>query len=108
MRRWPHASCAPPPSLRAAQPGRLAGLEARLGRAAGVALEARQARLNALGERLESLDPKRVLARGYAWLEDEAGQAVTSADGLAVGQSVRAVLADGEVSADITSVVVRG
>jgi exodeoxyribonuclease VII large subunit len=89
----------------AAQPARLDALAARLQRAVGVAHDSRHARLAALGARLEGLDPKRVLSRGYAWLEDAGGQAVTSAASLSAGQAVRAVLADGEVSAEVTQVV---
>lgn len=89
----------------AAQPARLGALAARLQRAVGVAHDSRHARLAALGARLEGLDPKRVLSRGYAWLEDAGGQAVTSAASLSAGQAVRAVLADGEVSAEVTQVV---
>jgi len=92
--------------LHAAQPARLDALAARLQRAATVAQETRSARLSTLSARLEGLDPKRVLSRGYAWLEDAAGHAVTSAASVRPGQSVRAVLADGEVSADITKVLV--
>jgi exodeoxyribonuclease VII large subunit len=47
--------------------------------------------------RLAALDPQRVLERGYAWLSDEAGQAITRAGQLSVGQSVAATLADGRV-----------
>ncbi len=57
-----------------------------------------------LGERLERsrqalalLDPKLVLQRGYAWLSDEQGHAITRAADTRPGQPVRAVLADGEV-----------
>ena len=41
------------------------------------------------------LDPQHVLARGYAWLQDEAGQPITSVARLQVGQNVEARLADG-------------
>jgi exodeoxyribonuclease VII large subunit len=37
------------------------------------------------------------LERGYAWLSDEQGQALTQAAQLRPGQSVRATLADGDV-----------
>jgi exodeoxyribonuclease VII large subunit len=47
--------------------------------------------------RLASVDPHRVLERGYAWLSDEAGQALTQAAQFQPGQAVRATLADGEV-----------
>lgn len=52
-------------------------------------------RLDSLGARLSALDPNRVLARGYAWLADGQGTPVQSIARLSVGQSLRAVLADG-------------
>ena len=54
-------------------------------------------RLERVGLRLASVDPKKVLLRGYAWLTDEAGQALMQAGQFHAGQSVRATLADGEV-----------
>ena len=56
-------------------------------------------RARGVGARLDALDPARVLARGYAWLTDPAGVAVTSTSGLSVGARLRAVLQDG--SADV-------
>lgn len=48
--------------------------------------------------RLQLLDPKLVLQRGYALLTDaESGHAITSAAQASAGQAVRAALADGEV-----------
>ncbi|TAH10666.1 MAG: exodeoxyribonuclease VII large subunit [Curvibacter sp.] len=47
--------------------------------------------------RLELLDPSLVLRRGYAWLSDTSGQAVTCAALLKPGQHLRATLADGAV-----------
>ena len=38
------------------------------------------------GLRLQAVDPHRVLRRGYAWLSDTEGHAITSAQGLLVGQ----------------------
>ncbi len=54
-------------------------------------------RLERVGLRLSSVDPKKVLLRGYAWLTDDAGQALTQTGQFQPGQSVRATLADGEV-----------
>ncbi len=51
--------------------------------------------LERLGLRLAALDPQRVLDRGYAWLSDEAGHALTRAGQLSAGQHVQATLADG-------------
>jgi exodeoxyribonuclease VII large subunit len=60
-------------------------------------------RLERVGLRLSSVDPKKVLLRGYAWLTDDAGQALTHTDQFQPGQSVRATLADGEVPLKVQS-----
>jgi len=46
---------------------------------------------------LQLLDPRRVLQRGYALLQDEQGRAVTRAQSIVVGQHLHATLMDGEV-----------
>jgi exodeoxyribonuclease VII large subunit len=46
---------------------------------------------------LSALNPRLVLQRGYAWLSDTEGHAVTQASATHPGQSLRASLADGEV-----------
>lgn len=61
-------------------------------------------RIDRLGDRLRGLDPDTVLKRGYAWLLDDDGRALTSAKQLSVGQSLRAVLTDGEAAARVTAV----
>ncbi|OGA97348.1 MAG: exodeoxyribonuclease VII large subunit [Burkholderiales bacterium RIFCSPHIGHO2_12_FULL_61_11] len=53
--------------------------------------------------RLELLDPKLVLQRGYAWLADLQGQPVTRVKATHVGQPLRATLADGEVDLTVTA-----
>ena len=57
----------------------------------------RAQRLERAALRLSSLDPHRVLERGYAWLSDDNGQALTHAAQFQPGQAVRATLADGDV-----------
>lgn len=59
-------------------------------------------RLQRAALRLELLDPKLVLQRGFAWLSDEKGVAVASAQQTHVGQSLRATLADGVVDLRVT------
>ena len=54
-------------------------------------------RLDRVDSRLRLLDPALVLQRGYAWLTDEDGHAVTSAESLAAGDRVVARLSDGTV-----------
>ncbi len=55
-------------------------------------------RLDLSKQRLELLDPKLVLQRGYALLQDAAGVPLTSAKQTHPGQDVTATLADGEVA----------
>jgi exodeoxyribonuclease VII large subunit len=78
---------------------RLDHLAPRPGRALADTLRRQAARLDALQARLQALDPQHVLARGYAWLDDGQGGAITSVHTLLPGHEVRAVLADG--SADL-------
>ncbi|MEO5696415.1 MAG: exodeoxyribonuclease VII large subunit [Burkholderiaceae bacterium] len=61
-------------------------------------------RLDGFATRLRALDPKQVLARGYAWLSDENGRAVISARDLAVGATLQAVLGDGSASVQVREV----
>lgn len=60
-------------------------------------LQDEQRRLDRLALRLQLLDPKLVLQRGYAWLQDGAGHAVSSVRQAHAGQALHATLADGEV-----------
>lgn len=84
---------------------RLAHLAQRQQRARAELLRRHAVRLDGLQARLQALDPRHVLARGYAWLDDGAGGAVTSVQALQPGAQVRAVLADG--SADLQVLGVR-
>ena len=63
--------------------------------------KARQ-RLHRSELRLQLLDPKLVLQRGYAWLSDAQGHAITSATQAMPGQALRATLADGEVDLTVS------
>jgi exodeoxyribonuclease VII large subunit len=58
----------------------------RLQRAITARLHAERSRLAALGGRLGSLDPTRVLARGYAFVLDDAQRPVTSSRAVSAGQ----------------------
>ncbi|MBC8057465.1 MAG: exodeoxyribonuclease VII large subunit, partial [Rhizobiales bacterium] len=69
-------------------------------------LAGQQQRLAGLAARLQALDPKQVLARGYAWLSDAGGRPVDSVALLASGMALQAVLHDG--SADVLVTGVRG
>lgn len=108
------------PSARLAQQHRrVAQLDDRLRHAVSLRLERARGRLSALGSdqrnahvralqrsgdrlhrlelRLQLLDPRLVLQRGYALLTDDSGAVVSRAAQVSAGQSVRATLAEGEL-----------
>jgi exodeoxyribonuclease VII large subunit len=89
------------------QAQRLEHLEQRLARALPGQAQRGAHRLDALAARLEALDPRQVLARGYAWLDDGQGRALSSVRQLSEGQDLRAVLADGEAELRVGRVVCR-
>jgi exodeoxyribonuclease VII large subunit len=60
-------------------------------------------RLEALQNRLHALDPQRVLERGYAWLSDANGHAITKASQADIGSTLDVVLADGRLQVDVSS-----
>lgn len=63
----------------------------------GQALAAQQSRLARAQLRLELLDPRLVLQRGYAWLSDARGRAVTQAAQVQPGDALVATLSDGRI-----------
>lgn len=69
----------------------------------GQQVQQRAQRLERAALRLSSVDPHRVLERGYAWLSDENGQALTHAAQFQPGQAVQATLADGDVQLSVKS-----
>ncbi len=84
------------PRAAALEQQRLRHLAQRLDRALPQQAQRGAQRLEGLAARLQALDPRQVLARGYAWLDDGQGRALGSVDQLHEGQDLRAVLADGE------------
>jgi len=85
------------------QQQRLDNLAQRGARAVPAALRTQQHRLDALAARLAALDPHSVLSRGYAWLDDGRGRALSSVDQLQTGAEVTAVLADGKARMQVLS-----
>ena len=65
------------------------------------ALAAQDRRLAQAKLRLELLDPRLVLQRGYAWLADEQGRALTHATQAQPGQPLVATLADGQLDVQV-------
>ncbi|MEJ2801802.1 exodeoxyribonuclease VII large subunit [Comamonadaceae bacterium PP-2] len=86
------------------QADRLRGLEERLGRAVERHGQRQHERVERMALRLQALDPALVLRRGYAWLEDERGQAITHASALVAGEIVRATLADGQADLEVRAI----
>lgn len=77
---------------------RLPAIEQQLKRAVQLRCERAAQTLERSRLRLELLDPRLVLERGYALLTDERGTPVTSVNQTRPGQALRATLADGEVA----------
>jgi len=88
----------------ALQAQHLQRLAQRAQRALQATLSRQQLRLAAAAQALQAHDPHRVLQRGYAWVENSAGEPVVSALALRPGQTVRAVWADGRALAQVQSV----
>ncbi len=83
---------------------RLHHLRSRLELAGSRRLGAQRQALGAHASRLHTLDPMRVLRRGYAWIADARGRPVMSVRGLQAGDAIEAVLADGRVGAKVERV----
>jgi len=72
-----------------------------LERALGQTIENNQQRIHRAQLRLGLLNPRLVLERGFAWLSDEQGVAVSSISQAKVGQSLQATLSDGLVDLSV-------
>ncbi|HET7864284.1 MAG TPA: exodeoxyribonuclease VII large subunit [Burkholderiaceae bacterium] len=70
----------------------------RLQRGSASLLRLRRAQLEALGARLQALDPLRVVARGYALIQTAEGALVVEPGQLHDGQDLRLTLAGGQAS----------
>ena len=123
---WLAARLGRPATPVAAGRARLERAAAQLRHASALRLERERARLERLAERLPAalarqcqtsherlqraqgrlaaLDPRRVIERGYAWLEGEGGQPLTRAAQAAPGQTVAATLADGRIDMTVQDV----
>lgn len=83
---------------------RIDRLRACLPPAAGRALLAQQQAVDRCEAALALLDPRLVLRRGYAWLGDAEGNAVTRAADVVPGQALTATLADGALDVSVLQV----
>lgn len=76
---------------------RLQSLESDFSKGVSSAMQKQNWQLANAQIRLESLNPRLVLQRGYAWLANVEGLAITSVNQARTEQLVRATLVDGEV-----------
>ena len=90
--------------LRGARAERHLSLGARFARAGERALAIHAEALRRQAQALANLNPQRVLERGYALLQAEDGRALVSANALAPGMAVRAVLHDGRAELQVRGV----
>lgn len=79
-------------------------LATRMARAGANELRRHGLLLDATHQRLQAQDPRRVLQRGYAWVQTADGRPVVSVHALRQGQAVRAVWADGSAQAEVLKV----
>jgi exodeoxyribonuclease VII large subunit len=86
---------------------KLAGARVSLNNGLTLGLQAQARRIERAAVALRGLDPSLVLRRGYAWLHDAQGRALTNAKALVPGQNVGAALADGEVDLTVQSIRLR-
>jgi exodeoxyribonuclease VII large subunit len=80
---------------------KLQRLEESLPRARQQTFKGIQQQLKDVETRLGLLDPHLVLDRGYAWLTDDSGRALTKVGNFQVGHIVKATLADGQVDLQV-------
>ena len=66
-------------------------------------MQRQKQQLDRISVNLGLLDPKLILQRGYAWLSDSDGHALTSVKNIAAGQALQATLADGQLDLTVTS-----
>jgi len=81
---------------------RAGALERRATAAAGPDATARRATLESMALALAAHDPERVVERGYAVVDDRAGNLITSADAARRAGAVRLFFADAAVDATLT------
>lgn len=79
-------------------------LEMRSSRAVRHRLRAEQAAVAATSARLEALSPLRVLGRGYSLTQDAAGNVISAAAVVHVGDDVTTQLAEGKIESKVTRV----
>lgn len=82
----------------------LSAMESEIGRLSSGKLAESSSRLNEISAQLEALNPSRVLDRGYGIVVDSEGRAVSSVDGLAVGERIGIRMRGGIATAEVKGI----
>ncbi len=61
------------------------------------------AAVKGLDDRLRSLDPEKVVSRGYAVLKDAGGKVISSTSSVKIGQQISATVSDGTIGLNVTT-----
>ncbi len=78
-------------------------LSKRLEMSLGHLVEMSSNQVRSLSSRLEALNPRNVISRGYSMTTDERGNIVTSIKQIAEGDTLKSVLKDGTITSKVTS-----
>ena len=78
-------------------------LSKRLEMSLGHLFEMSRNQVRSLSSRLDALNPRNVISRGYSMTTDERGNIVTSVRQIAEGDTLKSVLKDGTITSKVTS-----
>lgn len=92
----------------ASMQSRVDALDARVPGVLASEVVRQRRQLEGIASQLRALDPAAVLERGYAWLTDQTGHAVTRVEGLQTGDLLHAQFADGQADMSVVHEVMRG
>ena len=76
----------------------------RVERSAKDLFESKTQRLESLSSRLDSVNPRNVLRRGYSYISDDCGNTITSASALSKGTVITVRMRDGRAKAEVREV----
>jgi exodeoxyribonuclease VII large subunit len=98
-------ACVSPQKIIQAQQVRCSNLDARIQKSMAYRIKHMQQSLESSALRLQALNPKAILERGYAMVSDASTQQILSnASGFQNNQSIHIQLADGQVDATVQAV----
>ncbi|MBR5990792.1 MAG: hypothetical protein IK034_03025, partial [Bacilli bacterium] len=78
-------------------------LSKRLEMSLGHLFEMSRNQVHSLSSRLDALNPRNVINRGYSMTTDKRGNIVTSVKQIAEGDTLKSVLKDGTITSKVTS-----